>query len=161
MSYLLYPTSTPDPTQLGGKAKALAALASADLAIPAWFVLSPQAFYASLMPDQQRALGAAQSSEEALAALTNLAIDPEVERALLAAVAQLVPEPSNSSGATKLETGLKLAVRSSALDEDSAHHSFAGQLESFLNVAPAEAPTKVMAVWRSAFSPRIYACRRQ
>jgi len=41
-----------------------------------------------------------------------------------------------------------LAVRSSASDEDGAEHSFAGQLESFLNVAPDEVPAKIEAVWR-------------
>jgi phosphohistidine swiveling domain-containing protein len=53
------------------------------------------------------------------------------------------------------------AVRSSASDEDGAEHSFAGQLESFLNVAPADVPAKIEAVWRSAFSERIRAYRRE
>jgi pyruvate,water dikinase len=52
-------------------------------------------------------------------------------------------------------------VRSSAGDEDCAQHSFAGQLESFLFVEPAEVPEKVAAVWRSAFSERILAYRRE
>lgn len=54
-----------------------------------------------------------------------------------------------------------LAVRSSASDEDGAEHSFAGQLESFLNVRPEEVVEKVREVWRSGFSERILAYRRE
>ena len=57
--------------------------------------------------------------------------------------------------------GELVAVRSSASDEDGTGHSFAGQLDSFLNVAPADVPAKVEAVWRSAFSERIRAYRRE
>ncbi|MCX6046823.1 MAG: phosphoenolpyruvate synthase, partial [Chloroflexi bacterium] len=161
MTYLLYPTSNVDPQQLGGKAKALAALAPAQLSIPAWFVLSPHAFYASLAPAQQHALAAAKESEAALAALASLALAPEIEIALQAAVTQLELDVVRSGGAVKSPTGLRLAVRSSAVDEDSAQHSFAGQLDSFLQVAPADLPARILAVWRSAFSPRLYAYRRQ
>jgi phosphohistidine swiveling domain-containing protein len=52
-------------------------------------------------------------------------------------------------------------VRSSASDEDSAQHSFAGQLDSFLFVRPEDVPEKVAAVWRSGFSERILAYRRE
>jgi pyruvate,water dikinase len=53
------------------------------------------------------------------------------------------------------------AVRSSALDEDGAEHSFAGQLDSFLFVPPERIPDKVEAVRRSGFSERILAYRRE
>ena len=42
--------------------------------------------------------------------------------------------------------GGALAVRSSALDEDGGDHSFAGQLDSFLRVAPEDVLGKVAAV---------------
>jgi len=51
--------------------------------------------------------------------------------------------------------GERLAVRSSALDEDGAHHSFAGQFESYLFVAPEDVPARVQDVWRSAASGRV------
>lgn len=54
-----------------------------------------------------------------------------------------------------------VAVRSSASDEDGAEHSFAGQLESFLNVPVEEVVSKVEAVWRSGFSERLRAYRRE
>ena len=54
-----------------------------------------------------------------------------------------------------------VAVRSSAIDEDGIRHSFAGQFESFLNVAPADAWEKVEAVWRSGFGDRVVRYRRE
>jgi pyruvate,water dikinase len=53
------------------------------------------------------------------------------------------------------------AVRSSARDEDGAEHSFAGQLDSFLFVPATGIPEKIVAVWRSGFSERILAYRRE
>lgn len=53
------------------------------------------------------------------------------------------------------------AVRSSAVDEDGQVHSFAGQLESFLNVAREDVLEKIQSVWESGFSERIIAYRSQ
>ena len=66
-----------------------------------------------------------------------------------AAVARLVPE------------GGPVAVRSSAVDEDGAGHSFAGQFESYLNVAPADVLARVQDVWRSGQAERVLAYRRE
>ena len=57
--------------------------------------------------------------------------------------------------------GTLLAVRSSARDEDGTDHSFAGQLDSFLNVHPHDVVAKIGEVWRSGFSERILAYRRE
>ncbi|MDZ4754112.1 MAG: PEP/pyruvate-binding domain-containing protein [Phycisphaerae bacterium] len=51
------------------------------------------------------------------------------------------------------------AVRSSALDEDSAAHSFAGQLTSYLEVDARDVPERVADVWNSAFTERVRAYR--
>ncbi|MGA7951707.1 MAG: PEP/pyruvate-binding domain-containing protein, partial [Thiobacillaceae bacterium] len=62
----------------------------------------------------------------------------------------------------RLSSGAELfAVRSSALEEDSAAHSFAGQLESYLNVGPDAVAAQVAQVWRSGFSERIVTYRMQ
>lgn len=53
------------------------------------------------------------------------------------------------------------AVRSSAGDEDGAEHSFAGQLESFLNVPAPEVPARIAAVRQSGFSERVRAYRAE
>jgi len=55
-----------------------------------------------------------------------------------------------------------LAVRSSMAGEDSARHSFAGQLDTFLNVHGDEAIlAAVRACWASAYGERATAYRRQ
>ena len=114
---------------LGGKAGALARLASAGLPIPEWFVVPPAALTAGN--------GAAFRLGEDLAS------------EIVAAARAVAPDAKF------------FAVRSSALDEDGAEHSFAGQLDSFLFVPPARIPEKVEAVWRSGFSERLLAYRRE
>jgi pyruvate,water dikinase len=55
-----------------------------------------------------------------------------------------------------------LAVRSSMAGEDSAHHSFAGQLDSFLNVSgEAAILNAVKDCWASAYGERALAYRQQ
>lgn len=76
-----------------------------------------------------------------------LATDAAAE--LVAAVRRLAP------GAAQF------AVRSSAQDEDGAAHSFAGLLESFLGVPPADVPARVAAVRRSGAGERVLAYRRE
>jgi len=58
-------------------------------------------------------------------------------------------------------TGGPWAVRSSALDEDGQTRSFAGQLDSHLNVSRGELTEKIRAVRQSGFSERIVLYRRQ
>jgi pyruvate,water dikinase len=57
--------------------------------------------------------------------------------------------------------GEKVAVRSSAGDEDGVEHSFAGQLESFLFVAHEDVAAAVEKVWKSGFSERVLAYRKE
>ncbi len=54
----------------------------------------------------------------------------------------------------------RFAVRSSALAEDGATHSFAGQFETYLDVTAADLPEKMAAVRDSARSERVRAYRR-
>ena len=59
-------------------------------------------------------------------------------------------------------TGKRFAVRSSAAGEDSADHSFAGQLETVLSVPPEGVADAAKKVRLSAFGPRVAAyCREQ
>jgi len=149
MTYIIYPPNTNSTTQLGGKAGALALLHNTDLPIPAWVALSPTAFYDSLNDTQRNALGTVGNSAGILALLRDLKPTPAVQAELKQALSALCPN------------GELVAVRSSALDEDGVQHSFAGQLDSFLNMPPDEVVDKVVAVWCSAFSERILAYRRE
>jgi rifampicin phosphotransferase len=147
MKFILFPD---DPScNLGGKASALAALQPANVKIPKWFVVSPAAFWASLSPAQTEALTFATSDEEIQTALQNLTC---VQAVCLEVVKALETILTNKHG---------FAVRSSAMDEDGAEHSFAGQLESFLHVAPNDVIHKIIAVWRSGFSAQLIAYRRE
>ncbi|PYS52026.1 MAG: hypothetical protein DMG13_17285 [Acidobacteria bacterium] len=59
-----------------------------------------------------------------------------------------------------LPNGNLLAVRSSAVGEDSAGHSFAGIHETRLNVRPEDVPEAVRSCWASVTSPAALAYRR-
>ena len=123
--------------RFGGKVRALAELAGADLtgaSIPAWFALTPEAFGASVR----------QVSGQPIDIQMPQALKTELARA----VRQLCPD------------GALLAVRSSAAGEDGVSHSFAGLLDSVLNVASSKVEAAVATVWRSAFSERVLEYRR-
>ena len=127
----------------------LAALRAADLPIPAWFVVRPEAFLDSLTAEQRKILDSAGDITEVRRILDDLRPAPAVTAELSTALAELCPD------------GAPVAVRSSASDEDGTQHSFAGQLDTFLFVPAADVPAKVAAVWRSGFSDRILAYRRE
>lgn len=137
-AFILWPDSPMAPEELGkfygGKASSLRRMAEADLPIPPWFVVTPEACRASQAPDDP-------SHSRAPA--------PEICTALQSALEKLSPD------------GAPVAVRSSAVDEDGGEHSFAGQLESYLWVPPADVAARVADVWRSAFTERVRAYRRE
>ena len=60
-----------------------------------------------------------------------------------------------------LRNGGRLAVRSSVIGEDSAEDSFAGQMDSFLNVAKGDVLHAIRKVWASAFSGRALCYRKE
>lgn len=146
MSNILYPS---DEGQFGGKAAALKRLHRYALPIPKWFVVSPAAFYASLTLSERRTM--------------ETSADPREIQTLLASVemSELVKREIENALDDLCSNGETVAVRSSAIDEDGSQHSFAGQLESFLFVSRAQVAEKIIEVWRSAFSPRLFAYRRE
>src|SRR5437868_15022191 len=112
MSYVFRGDEADLQAPLGGKARALASLRQAGLPIPPWVVLGPDAFYASLTPDQRAALDGAGDGAAVRALVEQVQPSPEVEAELRRALAELRPG------------GEPVAVRSSASDEDGAEHSF-------------------------------------
>ena len=145
MKHIVFPEHSND--QIGGKAQALASLQNTGLPIPAWFVVAPSSFWLSLSSIQ--ALIFATTEEEIQAAISELQPPENLRREIAQALQILCPN------------GESVAVRSSAIDEDGAEHSFAGQLESFLFVSPNEVIERIIDVWRSGFSARILAYRRE
>lgn len=132
MNYIIYPPIQKDDL-IGAKAKTLFDLQRHGFLIPQGFVVSINAWSDSLTPEQD----------------FNIQLHPIVKEEIQQAVKELCPN------------GELVAVRSSAIDEDGEQYSFAGQLDSFLNVTPEDVPAKVIEVWRSGFSQRILAYRRQ
>ena len=121
MRYIIHPGESSAVDRLGGKAAALAALHRSGASIPAWFVLTAEAFDASLGARERHTMAASPAPD----LQTDLTLGPEPRRELSAALARLCPNAE------------PVAVRSSAADEDGAQHSFAGQFESYLFVPPA------------------------
>lgn len=149
--YIVHPGETDDLHRLGGKAAALSALRQTVDAIPAWFVVTPEAFQASLTPVRRAAFNAACSagSPEGVArALDGIMPSREVQAELEQSLAELC------------RGGELVAVRSSAVDEDGAHRSSAGQLDTFLDVPPDQLLARVVDVWRSGFGERVWSYRR-
>lgn len=132
---ILWPDDPEAPgRQFGGKAGALRRLSH--LPVPPFFAVAPQSFLISRVSGDR--------IHSADAPIPSPAVVAAVNDALL----RLDPSPL-----------ARFAVRSSAVDEDGAGHSFAGQLESFLNVARADVVARIVDVWRSGFSKRVVAYR--
>lgn len=112
------------PSGLGGKARGLLELQEAGWAVPAWFAVLPGACEGSIGQPSIFQMRASARND------------------LTAALRRLCPDKQ------------LLAVRSSAMLEDGLDASFAGQLESFLNVTPHEVEEKIVAIWRSVSSDR-------
>ncbi len=148
MKTLLLPSQVTPDSPVGGKARSLASLAQARLPIPGWFVVLPTAFDLSLDTARREQLTVAQGPDVA-SELADLRPSAQVAEQIEAAYATLCPGNE------------VVAVRSSAADEDSAALSFAGQLESYLFVTRQNLLQRIADVWRSGFSDRIIAYRRQ
>ena len=134
--------------EIGGKAFALARLTAAGLPIPPWFAVSPSAFLVSLSEEQGQLL-AANTPEMFESCLSSLQPSREVAEEIAAALFAMG------------DKGSRFAVRSSAVEEDSAENSFAGQLETYLFVEPDAVANRIADVWRSGFSQRLLEYRRQ
>jgi pyruvate,water dikinase len=142
------------PDVVGPKAATLARLRAAGLPVPDALCLTAGAYHARLIAGggeaaAGRVAGTADPFEARRLALSvrlgllRAPLDPPLEDALAAAYARSTTSPS------------LLAVRSSALCEDSADASFAGQFDTFLGIASeADFRTAVHACWASLWSAR-------
>jgi pyruvate, water dikinase len=136
--------------RVGPKAATLARLHRAGLPVPEGICLTADAYrrqiaLAGLADTAAQVAGAEEAAARRLAlqvrlGLTRVPLDPGLGTALDVVWARL---------------GTQLAVRSSALCEDTAPASFAGQFETFLGIAdPADLETAVRACWASLWSTR-------
>lgn len=158
-------STPPDPAAMGGKGASLAALAGmGDIDVPAGFAVTTAAFEATL--------ATLPAVRDLLVRLDDLGDDarPEVAHAVsaeLRAILRAATLPRAliadlAANLATLPTTAELAVRSSAVGEDAAHASFAGQYDSSLGVRGAAGVQQaIRATWASLFSDRAVAYRRQ
>jgi rifampicin phosphotransferase len=141
----------------GGKGRGLLRLQAAGCRVPRFRIVPAACFSGALgaaagpLRDALAGCGQAQESayEAQAAAIAALLGETAVVARLRAAIGRSL------GGA--LASRRRYAVRSSAVGEDSAAASFAGLLDTRLNVPPAAVVEAVLAVWRSAFSARVLA----
>jgi rifampicin phosphotransferase len=161
MTTIILDAATPEALdgRAGGKATSLFRLQSMGLPIPDFFCIPREAFAAFT------ALRA-ESLEALLARLPATAdVDlPELSGAIQALLAE-VPLPDDLT--RELDARLSpvalesFSVRSSALQEDSRAHSFAGLFKTSLFVRARDVPSQVVRCWLSAFEPGVLGyCRR-
>ncbi len=136
-----------DVARAGGKGSSLARMARLGLPVPPGFVVLAEALSAAL-----DAAGARDGLRAALA-------DPARAQAIVGAL----PLPDIAKAYAALGSGdPAVAVRSSAVAEDSGEASFAGQQETYLHVRGASAVAeRVRDCWASFFSERALFYRSQ
>ncbi len=153
--WLVELTRVKDPAAVGGKAFNLARLQRLNVPTPRGSVIPDGVFQrhlvnAGVLEDIQRLGQALDTLPEPAIVAASTAIRQRI------AVTALEPELTRAladTWATQWHSQ-RLAVRSSAVGEDCAQTSFAGQLDSFLNVDSGSAlHTAIKATWSSAFAP--------
>ena len=143
-----------DASRFGPKASNQALLAASELPIPRGFCLDVAAYRKQLQSigltkaaekaATENGVSARQFASEVRIGLFDKPIAPEILEPLLAAWRALVED-----------TGARTVVRSSALSEDLADSTFAGQYETFLDIrTEADFLTAVRACWAALWSPR-------
>lgn len=144
--------AAPDRERLGGKGAALSRMIAQGLAVPPGFVITADAFLATI-----RALGLTHALDRINDALS-LGESPDVSEVTEGLLTGRVPDDVLASIATAMSwldlDGETVIIRSSATVEDGGAHSFAGIFES-MRPDPAEGvePT-IRQVWASGFSAR-------
>jgi rifampicin phosphotransferase len=144
-------------SEAGGKGYNLFLMANAGFNVPEFVVLGPEIYNkfldATNIRENLQQLLKSESNPATLShsihqLITNTAMPSDISEFVLQSI-------------RKLESKL-WAVRSSALDEDSAGHSFAGQLSSYLYIKTEEALiNSVKECWASGYSERSIVYRRE
>ncbi len=125
---------------IGGKAENLRRLVQAGFEVPRWIVI-PATELVNRLPFDYGTMDGDQQ--------IRFVHDADIPAYALQEIADYFPD------------NFFLAVRSSAVGEDGADHSFAGLFESYLYVAKDELETHIKRVWASLFGDRVAAYARQ
>ena len=148
-----------DQGSVGGKAANLGELVAAGLPVPGGFVVTAQAYLDALeqagvrreVADRAAATQGAERDElrSAASSLRSLVREAGIPEALAVEIQKAHAD---------IGDGL-VAVRSSAIGEDSEHSSFAGMNETFTNVAADAVVARVLDCWCSLYGERVVTYR--
>lgn len=122
----------------GGKALSLIKMHEQGFSVPS-FIVIPAEYFTSILAEK----GETESLEDFI---NSYAFSSDDQKTILDKLPQNVKS---------------FSVRSSAMGEDGAEFSFAGQFETFLHVSKEDLFNKIKEVWLSAFSERINSYRKQ
>src|SRR5215472_5802397 len=145
------------PGTVGGKAYNLRRLQDAGLPVPAWFCITADVFHRALGPvahDIEPLLAEFQSIDS-----SNLPAQRLVAKRIAECLKRSRLGPNDVAELYRrfdslFTPGALVAVRSSAIGEDSAKDSFAGQMDTYLFVPRKALVERVLACFASAFSER-------
>jgi pyruvate, water dikinase len=169
MTYILWfpDIALSDAPRVGGKGANLGELTRAGLPVPPGFVITADAYFASMDqagtrsmlaevpsfgPDADSAQAAATEAADRRALVIKSGVAADVRAAIVAAYQQLCDRTQTEN--------LTVAVRSSATAEDAGDTSFAGMHQTFTNVSGAELVCeRVLDCWVSGFFDRAFGYR--
>lgn len=154
--------SLADLETVGGKAAHLGELSRSGLPVPPGFVADTSVYqgYLAAVPELAKALAA--SSAHAPAEIEHALRALWLQPALPAAIDAAVREAYRALGARMNQADPPVAVRSSAIGEDSEAASFAGQQTTYLNCRGEDEVVLAMrACWAGLWSERAIAYRRR
>ncbi|MBT6432817.1 MAG: phosphoenolpyruvate synthase, partial [Deltaproteobacteria bacterium] len=147
--------------RVGGKAIGLARLTNAQAPVPPWFVVATEAFHHHLKSNNigdviQKSLDVVKALDiKDPISLRTIGEQAEIIQAAIKDAPLDGALLDEITGSVKTLGDSELAVRSSMVGEDSAEHSFAGQLDSFLfQKTPEDVSRSLRACWASAFGDR-------
>ncbi len=136
--------------KLGNKGKFLLQMKKQGFEVPGGYILTSDVYEATLAENGlteslQRVLRdlTAENLKSTVASISGLFDGANLPKSIIAKMERLS------------EKNKRYAVRSSGSKEDLAGASFAGQYDTFLNVAPKEIPARVIDCYRSMFSVRL------
>ncbi len=154
------PPERASETALGGKGHHLVRLRGLGLPVPPFVIVTSRAFDAAVGRTRPAEVSTGGLESAGAAALADASRRITRRIRAVGCPADLAEE-LRAALAERGLLGVRLAVRSSAIGEDSARHSFAGLMETRLNVAAEDVPAALVEVWASAFSPGALAYRRR
>jgi pyruvate,water dikinase len=148
--------------EAGGKGYNLYLMTRAGLNVPSWIILG-QEFFRLFLKEQnlEKKIDACIVQFER-AEKSAFEVEKEIEDLFLNTIESGVLNRALEQAYKVLDKDSRISVRSSAGDEDSHSHSFAGQLSSFLYVeGRVETIKHIKKVWASAFSERSLVYRKE